>query len=80
MKLQTFISRQQKKNWLQRCKKRFDYQGKVVFKLCRRDPKKSKAKGRNVCISMGFFFNQSPFGNMVKGSDKWMSKRRNNEE
>ena len=55
MKLQTFISRQQKKNWLQRCKKRFDYQGKVVFKLCRRDPKKSKAKGRNVCISMGFF-------------------------
>ena len=63
-----------------RCKKRFDYQGKGVFKLGMRDPKKSKAKGRHVCISMGFFFNQLPFGDMVKGSDKWMSKRRNNEE
>ena len=39
-----------------------------------------QAKGRNVCISMGFFLNQLPFGDMVKGSDKWMSKRRNNEE
>ena len=52
---------------VQRCKKRFDYQGKGVFKLCRRDPKKSKAKGRNVCISMGFFFQPATVWGYGKG-------------
>ena len=45
-----------------RCKKRFDYQGKGVFKLGMRDPKKSKAKGRHVCISMGFFLTSYRLG------------------
>ena len=65
---------------VQRCKKRFDYQGKSVFKLCRRDPKKSKQRAEMCVLAWDFFLNQLPFGDMVKGSDKWMSKRRNNEE
>ena len=57
---------------VQRCKKRFDYQGKSVFKLCRRDPKKSKQRAEMCVLAWDFFLNQLPFGDMVKGSDKWM--------
>ena len=41
---------------VQRCKKRFDYQGKGVFKLCRRDPKKGKAKRAEMCALAWDFF------------------------
>ena len=38
-----------------RCKKRFDYQGKGVFKLCRRDPKKSKQRAEMCVLAWDFF-------------------------
>ena len=40
---------------VQRCKKRFDYQGKKCFQIMQKGSKEKQAKGRNVCISMGFF-------------------------
>ena len=73
LKLQTFISRQQKKNWPCRGVRRgLIIREKLFSNYAGGIQRKAKQRAEMCVLAWDFFLNQLPFGDMVKGSDKWM--------